>query len=291
MLEWKRQSHGKSMVLVCDNFTHAKHTIDINFNELNKFTNVVLTPIRRVVKPGRTQILKLNQLDKPFGGRIQWYVSKGCATQFPDTSVVYLLPVAPGKTTSITSIHTINEDTKEITAEEDYYAMAFTMTRGDTVFSARKGVVTEVGNELNQGYVSNTASDNPLNTLEIMHDDCSFANYWSFKKGEVFVKVGQRVEAGTPLGIIESDAFDEGTQLRFHVRYNNVRQKETIGLDRLREPVLFVNNSWGYVKSIFWTLQDGATLLEDELIYKSEHPDELVIQEMNKRQTKRFLNN
>ncbi|MEL7118962.1 MAG: hypothetical protein AAFO07_05960 [Bacteroidota bacterium] len=286
--------NGKNFIIFCDNISFSNYTVEITFTRARNLSVQTNTPYRRVVRPGRTQLMKIKYLDQTFLGDksidfdYEWSYSKGCLGQSPDSSIVYLLPIGTNKSTSIIPVAT-TDDVLDIKDEDDF-TVGFSMNPGDTIFSTRRGMVVGLVEEYETVNGPNTIANGEINHVEIMHNDCSFADYWSFKKDGIFVTEGQWVEAGTPLGIVHPDFFSSGPQVRFNVRYN-YRDRERINeQERINEFITFEVNSWAFVKPTFWTKAEGNVQLKEGNKYESEHPEKLIIQEMSKREIKRLSN-
>src|SRR6185312_1709375 len=126
----------------------------------------------------------------------------------------------------------------------------------------RRGVVTVVA-------VSNTENDAGANTtdswnhVEIAQADCSFAEYGVLKKDGAFVKPGQVVEAGTPIGLVGGDRYGRGSDVRFSVSYYPGTPGTGIPLQ-------------------FWTKGNGKGPLKHGATYTSEFPRNILLQEKTK---------
>ena len=120
-------------------------------------------------------------------------------TQVND-KIIYLMPV---KGSSILVSRTANLDSLILNkAYSDWYSLEFHVKEGDTVFASRAGVVCDVnyGDKIRDAYAVYT---NTSTNVEVFHKDGSFANYNLLKKDTIFVKKGQRIRPGDPIGLVD----------------------------------------------------------------------------------------
>jgi murein DD-endopeptidase MepM/ murein hydrolase activator NlpD len=151
-------------------------------------------------------------------------------------------------------------------ARDSGYAIQLKMKAGDTIYAARRGVVTgiDAGNGENDAGISVRGE---LNTIEIVQGDCSFGEYGVLQKNGALVRPGQVVEAGTPIGLVGGDKYGRGSDVRFSVGYYDGQRKIQIPLQ-------------------FWTKKNGKGMLKHGGTYISEHPRAIVLQEMPREKKK-----
>ncbi|HEY4965181.1 MAG TPA: M23 family metallopeptidase, partial [Puia sp.] len=138
---------------------------------------------------------------------------------------------------------------------------------GDTIYAARKGVVTELQDQSganDAGQISVSSE----NYIEIVQADCSFARYGILKKNSALVKPGLTVKAGQPIGLVGGDAFGRGSDLRFSVYYY---QEETAASQ---------TGGRHYIIPQIWTKKNGKGRLKHGVVYISEFPASVLNQEM-----------
>lgn len=100
------------------------------------------------------------------------------------------------------------------------YAIDFKMPVGDTIVAARSGLVINTKDEFKEhGGASFTKK---ANEIAIMHDDGTVAYYVHLDYKGVFVTLGERVEAGQPIGIAGWTGYSTTPHLHFVVR--NLRE-------------------------------------------------------------------
>jgi len=269
----------------CDNKWFCDYIVEVTFDDLQNLQPDVRLPIRITVPPGTRRVFSLRKVTNgPVHLSYRYKSFKGCTDPKPDTAFTYLLPVAPGKETRAFELYYIAKQFGGESEPKGWYAAGFHVHNGDTVFAARSGRVTET---LEQADLKDTGISYARgeNFVEICHNDCSFARYRVFKDSSIFVHAGDWVEAGQPLGIAGGDKYASGPQIQFSVYYNYDEEVTKNG-----EPTDKVHH-WAYVPLRFWAKDKGKLHLTNHASYTSEHPAELITQEMSKKEAKKWASN
>lgn len=117
-------------------------------------------------------------------------------TARPDTTYRYTLPFPPGKTCRI-----LQGFNGSYSHYRDYnrYALDFAMPVGDTICAVRDGIVGYLFADSEIGGKGDAYTEYG-NSIMIRHDDGTIAQYSHLAPQGVFVKIGERVEAGQPIG-------------------------------------------------------------------------------------------
>lgn len=268
----------------CMNSDFCDYILEISFTQLINMKPDIGYSNKIEAHPGRSIlfVLKPEDINVPYSFNYTYKYIKGCNCPKIKQDFVYLLPVASGKETEAfeLSFFKINDQDPE---PKDFYAIGIKMEYGDTVYSARRGIITQIRDttQLNRTGYSFASKDN---FIEIVHNDCSFGKYQVLSK--VLVNVGQTVEAGEPIGLAGGDKYVSGSHVRFWVYYNFEQKVEAKSKDGTHRTIY-----WAYVPLTFYTKEDKATKLIPGHKYTSEHPDSLITQEMTKRQIKKWKTN
>ena len=96
------------------------------------------------------------------------------------------------------------------------YAVDFAMPSGSPVMAARAGVVVDVTLRFTEGAADISFVDK-ANTIAVVHDDGTVAEYAHLSPGPANVAVGQRVAAGELLGYSGSTGYSAEPHLHFIV--------------------------------------------------------------------------
>jgi murein DD-endopeptidase MepM/ murein hydrolase activator NlpD len=131
----------------------------------------------------------------------------------PDTQYLYTLPVPRGSNYRI-----LQGYNGSFSHYRDYnrYAIDFAMPVGDTIYSVRDGEVGYLFEDSDIGG-NHEAYLNYSNTIMIVHEDGTVAQYSHLQKDGVLVELGQQVRAGQPIGISGETGFVSGAHLHFNL--------------------------------------------------------------------------
>lgn len=267
----------------CENRGYCSYMVEVSFTELQNLRADFKLPFIGDVRPGPNSLFTLTKVSPapPSSFRFTYRYVKGCIEPKVNMSYTYLLPVAPGKEVQSHEMDYFLKRYMNDPAPQDWYAISIKMKAGDTVYAARRGTVIEVKDDANlkeSGYTMASTD----NYIEVYHEDCSFARYQVLKDKSIFVKAGQFIEAGDPIGIVGGEKYVTGPHLRFCVYY-------TIDKDAFTDYDKADRRSrLAYVPVQFWTKDTGKLKLVNNSKYMSEHPIALITQEMNKRELKRW---
>lgn len=264
-----------SYVFTADNQYLYPVTITVTFSKLLNLQADAALPYTGTVQPGVNRLFTLKKSgiggSPSFQYRTKYW--KGCINTKIDEDIVYAIPTSTQKETSIFKLSYIGSQHFGKDEPSNWYAIGFRLDEGDTIFNVRRGTVVEVKkNETSGTDLSYSAK---ASMIEIVHQDCSFSRFSVLK--DVLVEEGEKIEVGTPIGIGGGSNYSSGS----HVRYSNYFR---LNLDT-------ESNNWGYHKMNFQTKYHNTTVLQEGISYTSTITQELLFQEMNKREKKRWLKN
>lgn len=111
---------------------------------------------------------------------------------------------------------------------ENRYGVDFAAPSGTPVRAARAGVVMEVEDGFDGGGRDRAADLGRANFVRIVHADGTMALYAHLLRGGLRVRVGQRVGAGEPIGLVGATGFATGPHLHFAVQANRGLRLEAI---------------------------------------------------------------
>jgi hypothetical protein len=272
-LEYKQDQQG-NFIFSCTSNAWCSYIVKVDCPGLEGAQPDHTLPYIGIVRRGVNRLFRLSKTAGADGVKFKYTFSytKGCLDPQINTDFTYLLPIGPGK-----QAQAYEQAVSPAASPGDLrssFAIRFRMKPGDTLYSARRGTVTEVdvGSDRNDLGLAESAADN---YIEIVHADCSFARYGVLKKDGSLVKPGQFVEAGQPIGIIGGDKYGRGSEARIAVRYNR-KPDETQAGQGEQQAV------WAYVPLKFWSRKNGKGMLTHGAVYTGEYPDAVITQEMSK---------
>lgn len=286
--------YAQAPIRVTSEFDEAKERfVIIGINDSQKSQSIVLMienidglvpsaklPALKTLLPGeRRRLISLKRVGSSapnFSIRFRYY--GGTANPEINKEVRYVLPMTKGLTSRIRlakdvkSIIDSNAPTKQI------YSLSFALVDGDTICAAREGVVEQVKQEGQKDLIKYTFSGS-RNYINVRHRDGTIGRYVQFKNGSALVKFGDRILAGTPLAIAQQSTIHGEALFFFSVTYLKVQ------IDALKAPEDWVDLK--YVKPIFKTLEHEG-LMEEGVTYTAYLDELLKMQEMSKRQIRRY---
>lgn len=279
-IDYDRGSDGQYTFNAISTFA-APHVVVLEFTTLTNLNPSRRMPLVTNISGRRTRLLTLNPIVERQRSRFNYTYRyyPGCLNATPD-DIEYLLPF---EESAVASAGFANYVYRRIGAEEPdgWYSPIFYVEDGTTIHASRKGTVISVQDV---GMESNPERhySSERNYIRVVHDDCTVARYSVFKNNEIFVEPGDVVFPGDPLGIVAGEDIGFGNQVRlllYHINDESVIPDENGDTD---------SNRWRYVQPKFRTAAGERVSLESGEEYKSIHPEEIVTEEMSRRERRRW---
>lgn len=254
------------------NNTSDYYTVIVSFTKLSGLKASVPLPGVVEVGPNVSKVaitLSKVGLGQPdFSYSYRYY--KGCYDPEPDDEVAYALPISRDKKVKPRKINYIFSAMTEKENPENWNGVKFIMDPGDTIFATRRGMVQKV------------EDNSDLNRMIVFNGDCTYTKYENFKSGTILVKVNETVNVGDALGIV-SEAKPQEVSGVYVLSYTfSVKDMLARGEEKLSSTYF----------PIKWMTEEG--LIEDwdyTAEYTSKVTDEIIMQEMTKKERKRWLKN
>lgn len=186
----------------------------LDFPDFQNMTATCALPYISTLEHGKHLLFQVKRvlLDIPGSFKHTFYTRIGGFPVLYDPNTVYKLPVSKGKLTKALAFDNSKSE------EPAKVQWGFSMSKGDSVLAMREGVVCLISEAKTvNGYRTGE------NSLTILHPDNSFGRYEVFADSTFFVKLGDSVQVGTPLGIAGGENYQFGAHSRFSVYYVNAR--------------------------------------------------------------------
>ncbi len=175
-------------------------------------------PLYAVVPPNGTAYLA--HLRPAFAGtgytfqtRANWVLGDYNARQEADAG--YRLPWPEGLAFRVSQA--ADGPRKTHTTPDSLFAVDIPMPEGTPILAARDGVVIDTeADETDGGQTPDMLTK--ANAVRILHEDGTTATYAHLAHGGVFVYAGQRVSAGSRIGLAGSTGYSSGPHLHFAVQ-------------------------------------------------------------------------
>lgn len=267
-------------VFYAENNTSQRYTVVIYFNTLLGLNPDTKLPAVKIARQGRTRLFRLSKsgIGSP-SFNWGWAYQKGTGNP-KIVDFTYALPVAPEKQTQAIELSSLNENYGDGERPEGFYAIGFTLEEQDTIFASRGGKVISI-DQSNNVDGDNMTFSRTRNKIEIEHEDGTIGSYSIFKANSAMVEVGEEILMGDPLALAGGAQYTRGHQVRLQV-YALYYDKEAAEYSKD-----FFDYQSVLVK--FKTTEGDAKILEGNIKYRGYIDDEMITQEMSKRQKKRYL--
>ena len=188
--------------------------ICLDFPDFQNMTATCPLPYVSTLEHGKHYLFQVKRvlLDIPGSFKHTFYTRIGGFPVLYDPNTVYQLPVAKDKPTKALAFDNSKSE------EPAKIQWGFSMSKGDSVLACREGVVCLISETKTvNGYRTGE------NSVTILHPDNSFGKYEVLADSSTFVRLGDTVKAGTPLGIAGGENYQFGAHTRFSVYYVNAR--------------------------------------------------------------------
>ncbi|HEY9116796.1 MAG TPA: M23 family metallopeptidase [Roseivirga sp.] len=157
--------------------------------------------------------------------------------------------------------------------ESEFYGTNFIVPEGSEIIASRGGLVVFVEDQIAAGAGENRIS--------IIHPDGTVGNYLGLAKGSAKVKVGDEILMGAPLASAQTNDND-GIQLMFSLSYLKVQADLNKDISQWSSKV--------YFKPAFHA-KENTEVLTSGNVYSSYLDDEMITQDMSRKDKKAFLKN
>ncbi|WP_305982248.1 peptidoglycan DD-metalloendopeptidase family protein [Roseivirga thermotolerans] len=269
---------SQEYVFEAKNLSTTYYTVVVKFNRLYNLRSSTSLPFIKAVPPGNTKLFELSKDgygDPDYSYSVVYW--KGTANPKVE-DVLYALPVSSGIEVGVKPLQHLAKTFQQETPE-NFYAIGFSLVDGDTIRAARQGVVEEIQAD-NQTDNLNYTFTTERNYIRVRHEDGTVARYTNFKNNSALIEVGEELLPGDPMAIATQTSNTGEALLMFRVTYLIVDPKMSSDYKEW--------SSIGYVTPKFITENHEGELKPNKL-YKARLTDDIITQEMSKRERKKYL--
>ena len=265
--EWEETNDGYVLVFTADNEDYCDYYFYMDLLNVVAFRGA-RTPYFTSIRPGSESIMKLTPISQNAltSANYRFGIFRGNINSELNADFRYSLPIKTG------------DSVRAFEKENSNYTLIFDLenTTTDTIYAARRGVVCNdnLSDHSAKGY---DGFKGRAQQITIYHKDGSFGEYKGFTTP--LVLSGEKVEMGTPIAIVRKEG-ESPKIFEFAIYFldkNKVENKE-------------IGDKHSHLRPFFHTTQ-GDIRLENNVSYISEHTDEMMTQDMNKREAKKYQKN
>lgn len=267
-ITYERSAKG-DVTFYADNVSYTPYTVTLKFTRLSGTSSIQEgEPHETAIRRGKTRLLTLKPASENSGVGFAYRsnVVKGDYRAKTDTNFVYLFPLAEGKRVRMNHMVSL-EKVLGSEGKSRLTGVSFKTDEGDTIVAVRRGLVTEIRDDSASKTEHKSFNANE-NYVEVYQDDGTFARYMLFQDNGILVSPGDRVIPGQPLGIIGGSNYERGSHLRFSIYCPDMERFTFV-------PCFYLSSG-----------QTGKPAVGE--LYVSEHPKEIIMQEMSKKERKKF---
>ena len=210
-------------------------------------------------RPGKSEIYRVKNTYNIY---YQYAMYRGAIDKKPNIDFTYSLPITKGDSLVMYA-----------NVFSDGYRMDFT-SFADNLYAIRDGIVC------NDDVTDFTAKGHEyfnesrfFKKLTVYHADGSFGEY--IFVGQPLVNKGDHVKMGQSIATLRKDEV-------------NKFSLDVYFLDKNKVYDLSIGNKHSHFRPFFQTINEGKQRLEEEKIYYCERNNEMLMQDMSKREQKKF---
>lgn len=214
VLSITKRSLPHGFEILAENLQAADLTVEVNVEGSNVRTSVPL-PVKFILGSHESrQVVRVEQDDpnKSWRSNYRWNWCFGRSDAQHDPQTVYDLPYAPGRTYKV--IQGFHGTFSHFGSDE--FGLDFNIPEGGEIRCSRSGTVVTVVDRWIEG-AAKPYYKNRVNTVRVRHDDGTFAEYCHFQHRQIRVKEGDKVEAGSILGLAGHTGYAGGPHLHMIV--------------------------------------------------------------------------
>jgi len=247
------KAQGSEQELIAENDGSAPITVYVtltgeNFASDRAWPATVIVPPHTALPLGR-----VFAADRAAGGYnflFRYSHHFGRVDAVHDPLAAYRLPFLEGQSYSVTQAY--GGKLTSHNNRENLYAIDFAMPVGTPIVAARGGIVIDATLRHQEGGFDMRFLDK-ANTVAIVHDDGTVAEYAHLSHGSELVRTGQRVAVGDLIGHSGNTGYTSGPHLHFIVSKPSVADGK---VTRQSVPVAFHAGD----PAVRFAAQSGATL-------------------------------
>ncbi|MFZ6747933.1 M23 family metallopeptidase [Undibacterium sp. Ren11W] len=208
-------------VVTAINTSRIQISIDLSLSSTSNFASNRVWPVHALIAPGtRVELAEVYAADKRIGFtyHYHWTMQIGDPNARPAPDARYIVPFIGNRPFQVSQA--IDGPIFSHKQAHNKFAIDIPMPVGTTIVAARAGYVIEKVMEFPEGKPDPQYLDK-ANFIRILHDDGTWAEYVHLKNYSSNVYPGQRVEAGTAIGLSGNSGYSTEPHLHFQINVND----------------------------------------------------------------------
>lgn len=268
-VNYEATKDGEYIFYAFNSIAKDTHIVVVFNSGLNQWRPDAPLPFQKTISTGKVRLFKVTPIgtSQPrFDYRYYFYNGVGN----PKISdVEYAIPGAEDETILVRGITEPTDKPDEQGAYNEYYGISF---YANDVRATRDGQIRTV---------RTIAGDPQKSFIQVRHRDGTLGNYYGVVEGTVTVNEDQFVKAGEIMAKARMNPEDETAYFNFSVTYMKVVVDKDID-----------SREWATNRFLipkFRTANEEKVQLKRNIGYTAAYPDELITQEMSRREKKKYL--
>lgn len=254
--------------------------------EFTNLQNCYQKDYTKVIKHTSGRLLTLRPINEKqhinFSYRVNYV--KGHPNPKVDKDFKYVLPFKNGKEIKVLESTNLNETYFNAKKDSKWKSFIVDRTKADTIYSMRKGIVTEIKSDFKTDSTDAYVYTSKLNKIVVEHEDGTFSRYIGFNKTSIFVKLGQTVYPQTKLGVL--DIFNNST----YRLYFDVAFLKDIDFNLIKNRKMSSDNLSEHVTPYFYS-SNGPVQLKHNNEYVVEIDELTLLKEFSRKEKKKYKKN
>ena len=261
----------------------------LKFSQLINATSRV---VKETIKGygGQLVTLQPDNSKSSIGFSYSYRTLRGNVDAKPDTAFKYVLPFKNNRSVKVRDLSYLGKRFGD-SEPKNWRSFQFLAQPNDTVYAIRKGLVVSITDnaKADSDKRKEYGYRNKSNRMIIEHEDGTLASYSVLKKGSFMVNIGDTVYPSAPLAIAGSYDKKENSQLRLSIYYLDDIVKDLDFDEKSKERFGSRTHIYAYVNPMFLVNENNFLNLEKNETYKAICSDDIIEEEMSKREKKRWL--
>lgn len=265
------QDQERNLTLIAFNKEKIPYTIQIEFLRLENLKSLKGNIILATAEPGKTNIVNLQSIysNERTGFQYNTKLFKGNYRETFQSNLSYLIP---GEADQRVKMSPLSVQYNDPSKKDPYTGVGFYFEQEVSIVSPRKGIISEMKMDLDRN-TSGPSNFDSENYVEIYHEDGTFTRLSGLKKSSETVSVGDLVYPSQVIAISGLDV----NQSKQHVKM--VQSRWEFGENGM---------TWVNFPVNLFTEEGSITSSEEISNTFISHPLDLITQEMNKKELKKF---
>lgn len=265
------QDQERNLTLIAFNKEKIPYTIQIEFLKLENLKSLKGNIILATAEPGKTNLVNLQSIysNERTGFQYNTKLFKGNYRETFQSNLSYLIP---GEADQRVKMSPLSVQYNDPSKKDPYTGVGFYFEQEVSIVSPRKGIISEMKMDLDPN-TSGPSNFDSENYVEIYHEDGTFTRLSGLKKSSETVSVGDLVYPSQVIAISGLDV----NQSKQHVKM--VQSRWEFGENGM---------TWVNFPVNLFTEEGSITSSEEISNTFISHPLDLITQEMNKKELKKF---